>query len=215
MKWKEMALLAVFMSTLSPGVPLSAQDRQPPVHDLTEGEVTEQKLIDALRPAEDPPAELLGTARGIGLAVNPIQPKCRFREKMQSRGIAVRQQPAVNVAALKIYFAYNSAEILPDSKPVLEELGRALKSHPLSLCCFRIEGHTDNVGSDVYNDRLSRQRAQSVVRYLADHFGIEVDRLEAIGHGERKPWADNSSEAGRSKNRRVEIANTGYGQLEM
>jgi len=209
MKWKEMALLAIFMSTLSPGVPLGAQDAQPPVHDLTEGEVTEQKLIDALRPADEPPPELLGTARGIGLAVNPIKPKCRFREKMQSRGIAA------NVAALKIYFAYNSAVILPDSKPVLEELGRALKSHPLSLCCFRIEGHTDNMGSDVYNDRLSRERAQSVARYLTDHFGIEADRLEAVGRGERDPWADNSSEAVRSKNRRVEIANTGYGQAEM
>jgi outer membrane protein OmpA-like peptidoglycan-associated protein len=215
MKWKEMALLAVFASTLSLGVPLGAQDRQPPVQDLTEGDVTEQRLIDALRPAEDPPAELLGTPRGIGVVARPVRPKCPFREKMQSRGIGALQRPAVNVAAIKVYFAFNSADIDPAKNPVLNELGLALQSHPLSLCCFQILGHTDDVGLDAYNVRLSQRRAQSVARYLTDHFGIDADRLEAIGLGERKPLVANSGEEGRSKNRRVEIATIGYGQAEM
>jgi outer membrane protein OmpA-like peptidoglycan-associated protein len=215
MKWKEMALFAALVSMVGPGDPLDAQGRRPPVSDLTEGEVTEQQLIDALRPAEAPPPELLGTARGIGLAVRP-RVKCPFRKKAKSRGIAVRpQRPAVKVAAIKIYFAFNSADILPNANSTLDELGKALKADPLSLCCFQVVGHTDDVGSDAYNDRLSRMRAESVVRYLAQHYGIETDRLEALGRGERVPMEGNSTEAGRSKNRRVEIANISYGQAEM
>lgn len=215
MNRKRMAWLLVMTPALAMGGLLVAQDERPPVHDLTEGEVTEQRLIDALRPAEDPPAELLGTPRGISVASRPVRPKCASPDKSKSRGIAIQQRQAVNVAAIKIYFAFNSADILPNANSALDELGRALKIHPLSLCCFQIVGHTDDVGSDTYNDRLSRQRAQSVARYLSDRFGIDKDRLEAVGLGERRPIRDNSTEDGRSKNRRVEIANLGYGQAEM
>jgi OmpA-OmpF porin, OOP family len=67
-----------------------------------------------------------------------------------------------------------------------------------------IEGHTDNVGNDAYNQKLSEERAQSVRQYLIDKFGIDGTRLKAVGYGESKPIAGNDTEEGRMKNRRVQ-----------
>jgi outer membrane protein OmpA-like peptidoglycan-associated protein len=65
-------------------------------------------------------------------------------------------------------------------------------------------GHTDNTGSDAVNDPLSRDRANAVRQYLAQR-GVAAGRVEIAGRGEREPVADNTSEAGRAQNRRVEI----------
>jgi OOP family OmpA-OmpF porin len=67
-----------------------------------------------------------------------------------------------------------------------------------------IEGHTDNVGNAEYNDGLSKDRANSVRQYLIDKFGIDASRLTAVGYGLNRPIADNNTEEGRQKNRRVE-----------
>ena len=67
-----------------------------------------------------------------------------------------------------------------------------------------IEGHTDDVGTDEYNMQLSRQRADSVVNYLVEKFGIDRSRLTAKGYGLTRPVADNSTDAGKQKNRRIE-----------
>ena len=69
---------------------------------------------------------------------------------------------------------------------------------------LEIQGHTDNVGKDEYNENLSQGRAQSVVDYMIKK-GITVDRLRAVGHGPHKPIADNKTKKGRAKNRRVEL----------
>lgn len=67
-----------------------------------------------------------------------------------------------------------------------------------------IEGHTDNVGADDYNQKLSEARANSVRQYLIDKFGIDGSRLTAAGYGESKPIANNDTTEGKQKNRRVE-----------
>ena len=67
-----------------------------------------------------------------------------------------------------------------------------------------IEGHTDNVGTAAYNERLSKNRADSVRQYLINNFGIKASRLTATGYGLTKPIASNNTEEGRHKNRRVE-----------
>ena len=67
-----------------------------------------------------------------------------------------------------------------------------------------IGGHTDSVASDAYNQKLSERRANSVRQYIIDKFGIDGSRLTAVGYGESKPIADNSTAEGRQKNRRVE-----------
>jgi len=67
-----------------------------------------------------------------------------------------------------------------------------------------IEGHTDNVGSAAYNQKLSQRRADSVRKYLIDNYNIDPDRIDAMGYGEEKPIASNDTEAGRSQNRRIQ-----------
>lgn len=71
---------------------------------------------------------------------------------------------------------------------------------------LEVQGHTDNVGNDAHNQTLSEARAKAVVTWLTQH-GVAADRLSAKGYGKTKPVADNGSDEGRAKNRRVEIFN--------
>lgn len=107
-----------------------------------------------------------------------------------------------HVAVYGIHFDTAKATITPDSEQTLQQIVAMLQQDPdLKL---RIEGHTDNVGSAATNQALSEKRAQSVVAWLSMH-GIEKSRLTAQGLGATKPVADNSTDAGRAKNRRVEL----------
>lgn len=104
--------------------------------------------------------------------------------------------------ALYINFDTGKSTIKADSKPVVEEVVRMMKDNPgLSL---RVEGHTDNAGSAKANKTLSEERAKAVVAALVSQ-GIDAVRLSAAGHGQDKPVADNKTEEGRAKNRRVEL----------
>ncbi len=113
----------------------------------------------------------------------------------------------VNVAAQNIFFVTGSSKLLAKSFPKLNEVATILKDNP----SFRvqIDGHTDDVGKDDYNQTLSDERAASVKAYLVSK-GIADNRLASAGYGETKPIADNKTAAGRAKNRRVEMALTNY-----
>lgn len=200
--WIALAL-AVGIGTMWGPLGAGAQN----VRDFSAKEPTSEELIDALKPQSAPP-KTPGT-RGIG-AVPTEKPKCAYYRKQASRGIKLK--PDSDAAALKITFATNSAQLTSESTQTLDKLGEALKTDPLAACCFQIEGHTDSKGSDTHNKRLSARRAQSVVGYLKQRFDIDVDRLLPVGHGESQPIADNESDEGREKNRRVQIVNLGYGQ---
>jgi OOP family OmpA-OmpF porin len=69
-----------------------------------------------------------------------------------------------------------------------------------------VEGHTDSVGTEAYNQQLSERRAMAVRGVLVEQYGIQGGRVDAIGYGEARPVADNETEAGRAINRRVEAA---------
>ncbi len=101
-----------------------------------------------------------------------------------------------------ILFDFNSAEIRPESKPVLDEVLELLKKEP--DWSLTIEGHTDSIGSDTDNLVLSRRRAESVKAYLTAS-GVNENRLKSVGKGESEPVADNDTELGRARNRRVEL----------
>jgi outer membrane protein OmpA-like peptidoglycan-associated protein len=103
-----------------------------------------------------------------------------------------------------IHFDFDSAEIRPDSHPLLNEFGKALKGG-LKDATIIIAGHTDNIGPKEYNKKLSEERAISVKNYLLAYHGIESKRLVINGLGETKPIASNDTEDGRLKNRRVEF----------
>src|SRR6185295_9866236 len=149
------------------------------VRDLTSIDPTEEELIEILKPK----AELddLGSARGLGVKVRA---KCSLKNAGRSRGLGLK--PISDVAAIQVRFAFNSVAILPEASHNLDILGKALTSQTLAPSCFQIKGHTDNVGSDAYNDRLSQDRAAAVVRYLTTHFGVDPDRLDAVGFGEHQ-----------------------------
>jgi OmpA-OmpF porin, OOP family len=125
---------------------------------------------------------------------------------------AMKQDVAVNemadklakdgFVALYVNFDTGKATIRPDSARTLDDAAAALKV----AAALRVEvaGHTDNVGSPEANLRLSQERAQAVMAALVGR-GIKADRLTAKGYGQTTPVADNRSEEGRAKNRRVEL----------
>lgn len=85
---------------------------------------------------------------------------------------------------LAVTFEYNSDELTAEAKDNLKEFAEALKDPSLAEHQFRIEGHTDAVGSDDYNLRLSRRRADSVAKYLEQH-GVSRQRLKIFGLGKQ------------------------------
>lgn len=101
-----------------------------------------------------------------------------------------------------IYFRFNSAELDPNSESMLDYIADALIEE--DSVRIEIRGYTDDIGSDVYNQRLSQHRAESVRNYLISK-GISEFRVVALGKGETDPIASNSTETGRSRNRRIEI----------
>jgi outer membrane protein OmpA-like peptidoglycan-associated protein len=102
-----------------------------------------------------------------------------------------------------LLFAFDSDSIQSAAGVNLRELASSLQKYPDSQ--LLIVGHTDNVGDDSYNQRLSERRANSAAAYLATQ-GVGRSRLATSGKGEAEPVTTNDSEAGRQKNRRVEVA---------
>lgn len=103
-----------------------------------------------------------------------------------------------------VNFASGSADLLPESIDVLLELAFTLQENPERR--IEVRGHTDSTGSPAVNLDLSQRRAQAVRDALID-MGIDPGRITAVGYGQDFPIADNSTRAGRAKNRRVEVYN--------
>jgi len=102
-----------------------------------------------------------------------------------------------------ILFPFNSTEILPAGKENLQQLAKSLENYPNSDVL--IVGHTDSVGTDAYNQDLSQRRSQAASAYLQT-LGVPASRLQTQGRGESEPIESNDTDAGRARNRRVEIA---------
>jgi outer membrane protein OmpA-like peptidoglycan-associated protein len=110
---------------------------------------------------------------------------------------------AGRIALYGIYFDFDQATIRPESKPQLSEMAKLLREQP-DLGVY-IVGHTDNKGGLDYNLDLSKRRANAVVQALATDFQIARDRLTPMGVASLSPVSSNTTEAGRAKNRRVEM----------
>jgi len=102
-----------------------------------------------------------------------------------------------------IYFDFDKADIKPESEPAIKEIAKLLQENK-GLKLY-VVGHTDNVGSLDYNLKLSKARADAVVKELTTKHKISPDRLKAFGIGSLAPVASNRTEEGRAKNRRVEL----------
>lgn len=119
------------------------------------------------------------------------------------------KRPNVSVAGkelklgTQIHFVTNSANILPDSQAILQEIAAVLSQHS-EIRRLEIQGHTDDTGGAAYNKRLSQDRAEAVRSALVG-LGVESSRLSAVGYGAEKPLVPNSGDANRAKNRRVQL----------
>lgn len=101
-----------------------------------------------------------------------------------------------------VLFAFNQSELTPAAQSKLDSLMPKLQS--ADVVSVKVIGHTDNVGSDSYNQALSERRASSVAAYLLSQ-GLAPNKLTSEGKGQSQPVADNETEEGRAKNRRVEL----------
>lgn len=114
----------------------------------------------------------------------------------------VKADGCADFVSFRLYYAPRVNEITPKSMLVLEKAVGFLQEHPEYK--VRIIGHTDNVGDEVYNMKLSKERAEDVVK-LFNRKGINFNRLEAIAKGASEPIADNHTDEGRELNRRIEV----------
>jgi len=105
----------------------------------------------------------------------------------------------------KVLFDFNKADLKPEARRQLAVVLQAMKEQPALQ--VQIVGHTDSVGSDEYNMKLSQRRAESVANYLVQN-GVPRQNIKTDWRGKREPVASNATAAGRAQNRRVEITLT-------
>ncbi len=141
------------------------------------------QIIQSLKPSG---AGINDTTRGIRLA-NPKE-----------------SAPSVS---LNVQFATGSAELTAQAREMLDRLGRALSSQDLAQYHFRIEGHTDTVGTPEANKALSQRRADAVAAYLEQHSGVGAARLQSVGMGEEGLAVPTPPQTANAQNRRVKVVN--------
>ena len=147
----------------------------------------------------------VGAAGGYIWSRHMEQKKLAMERATMGSGIAVSEtsdnQLKLNVPS-DFSFDTGRADIKPNMRPILDQFASGLNSQPNTE--VRIIGHTDSTGSDELNNRLSVERAQATKSYLVSR-GVHANQIAIAGRGEHEPVADNSSDAGRARNRRVEI----------
>jgi len=170
-------------------------------------------IINALKPGGNLTA---GATRGIKLGgtaaapaaspAHPVSTEARPAMRAHEPSPASDAAPSVN---LTVNFPTGSADLTPGARASLDNLGKALASSDLAGYRFRIEGHTDNVGSKEANLALSQQRADAVVSYLTSQYNVAPSRLEAVGKGQEDPLVPTPPQTPEAKNRRVQVINLG------
>lgn len=198
-------LASVFVTPLLLSAPAFAQSNP-----------SADQIIKSLKPSGN---LVSGGTRGIRLAPpsGPTAPAATpasmpaQQHVATSRPAPTQAQPAVSGPSvnLTVNFANGSADLTPQAMATLDQLGRALSSSDLASYRFRIEGHTDTVGSATYNKELSEKRAQAVVSYLNSKFGVQPARLEAVGMGEEGLLVPTPPQTPEPRNRRVQVINLG------
>ncbi len=115
----------------------------------------------------------------------------------------VAEEPAQVVRVeLDVKFDFDKAQVKEESYGDIKNLADFMKQYPQTSTT--VEGHSDSVGTDTYNQQLSEKRASAVREVLVNQYGVEGERVNAAGYGETQPVADNATESGRAINRRVE-----------
>jgi OOP family OmpA-OmpF porin len=120
------------------------------------------------------------------------------------KGLAVDADgcPIADIVTLKINFDFDKSDIKPQYYQELADFASYMRQQQ-SFTVVEIAGHTDSVGSDEYNQKLSERRAKAVRDYLVNELGMDDKLFSAVGYGESKPIASNDTDAGRAENRRI------------
>lgn len=165
-----------------------------------------------------PPGPLKFAVDAPGYFTSVAEVNVKAREDAQARILLNKRPAKPNVVVSgkeiklkqQVHFQHDSAEILPDSQAILEELAEVMVKRA-DIKSVEVQGHTDNTGEAGYNLRLSQSRAQAVVDFLGK-LGVDPTRMVAKGYGQEKPLGPNTTDAGRAKNRRVQIMITEQGK---
>lgn len=161
-----------------------------------QGTPSSEDIIKSLTPTPGS----INTTRGIRL----VHPGATSPTSAVPSGAG--QAPSVSLIVL---FATGSADLNPEATQTVDQLGRALSSQQLAGYKFRIEGHTDTVGTPAYNLALSKRRAETVASYLEQKFDISSSRLQAVGMGEKGLLVQTPNDTAEPRNRRVQVVNLG------
>ena len=171
------------------------------------------ELISLLKPKAD------GPTRGIRAIGSPPAPTSSAtpvvaRTSVMSHVATPRPEAAptsgdLMSVPLKVQFQNGSDMLTPSAIKTLDTLGRALSSPTLASYRFRIEGHTDAVGSHDLNAALSAHRADAVADYIASHYGIDRSRLTSVGMGDSQMLIPTPVGIPEPRNRRVQVVNIG------
>ena len=141
----------------------------------------------------------------VGILVDSLQIKAVTNKMVDGTAGDMAKQIAATGSVLLygIYFDNDQADLKPQSKPTLDEVGKLMTGDPALK--FKVVGHTDSLGTPEHNLDLSTRRAQAVTGALVHDYNIAAERLTPIGAGATQPVASNDTEEGRAKNRRVEL----------
>ena len=186
----------------NPGV--GWQDPEPPgAQALAESVVDKSFNADKTTHLRMHITTLVDRTTGINGFASALQPEqVPLQDRLDALGAKETETEITIRLAGSILFDFDSDAIRPDAQRSLGEILEIVKAY--SGRPVRVEGHTDSVASESYNEKLSQRRAQSVADWLTAH-GIEANRLKVGGWGETRPVADNTSPEGRQQNRRVEL----------
>lgn len=146
----------------------------------------------------------IGALAGVGVGAYQDKQEAELRRQTAGTGVQVQRDGDVIKLNLPdgVTFDFNKTDVKPQFYPALNNIAHTIAQYNQTI--VEINGHTDNVGTVAVNQRISEQRAQSVANYLSSQ-GVQSVRMETHGYNFQYPIADNTTDAGRAANRRVEI----------
>jgi outer membrane protein OmpA-like peptidoglycan-associated protein len=156
------------------------------------GQVSRQEILEALTAQP----KVMSLADKLRLNRSPT---------FDNRDYALASAQPLPTIDLEVYFDFNSAAITSVAEPQLDELGAALTDPRLRGATISIGGHTDGVGGDAFNKKLSERRAVMIKGYLVDNFQLSPSHLRTVGYGKTRP--KNRTDLNAPENRRVEVVN--------
>lgn len=176
--------------------------------DLEDARVRIAELEDEIRELDE---RLGGVSQERIALVQRLEAEERIREQFDTiESTFTRDEARISregntlvLSLVGLTFASGSSTVDPEYRALLEKVSRAASVFPRSQII--IEGHTDSYGSDDTNLSLSRDRAEAVSRYLSSELGVQQFRISAVGYGETRPIANNETQQGRARNRRIDI----------